>query len=214
MLRVRQKRRPAPSATGLEACIRRLRLAEPVLIEDRRRQLWLVISSAFVTPPLLAQMQRDAGGRVCLALGRADYLRLGLPPRPDAFAAGADIEVGCPISLEPPDEEDPATLLRKVLDTLENGAPFPLRIGQGLATLLGDPDGPAARNGIAELSLALLSLAGIPVPALLCGVIGATGHPAGLETLAEDSPLAGRPALTAVELLGAVTAAADAASRK
>ncbi|QEW23462.1 3,4-dihydroxy-2-butanone 4-phosphate synthase (plasmid) [Paracoccaceae bacterium] len=200
MLRLRQTRFRAPSATGLPGAIRRLRQAEPVLIEDQHRQFWMVLPAAFATEHMLAHIRRDAGGLMCLALDRSSYAALGLPDRQDAHAAGPDIEMGCAVGRDMAPQEQ----VREVLDALHNRAPLspPEDSAKGLPTMIADDGLMLGRAGIAERCIALLSAAGLPPQALMCAVLDSAGRMhLGAESI-KGTPLARYALLTLADQHG------------
>lgn len=66
----------------IDSAITALKKGKFVLIHDsnsRENEIDLVIASEFVAPACVAQMRKDAGGLICLAVGREIANEIGLP---------------------------------------------------------------------------------------------------------------------------------------
>jgi len=66
----------------IDDAIAALAAGEPVLLYDfdnRERETDLLVAAEFITPRMVYQMRRDAGGLICVALDPSACDRLGLP---------------------------------------------------------------------------------------------------------------------------------------
>jgi len=89
----RADEKPEGGAARASAAAEALRRGEVILLydfDDRERETDLVIAAEFVTPEVVWQLRRDAGGLVCVAIDPLASSKLGLPYIADVlkFAAG------------------------------------------------------------------------------------------------------------------------------
>ena len=173
---------------GVAGCIRHLRLAENILIEDGFGQVWMMAPAAFVTPGMINHMAGTARGIVSLAMELERFAALGLSFLPRRNGARDDVDVG--ISFEACEGVTTGISAQDRALTVRAAAQDP--IWQGAITtpghvipLIERPEGLTARAGVAEGSSALLRAAGLPPLAVVCAVLTEDGR----DCAAEDVPV-------------------------
>jgi 3,4-dihydroxy 2-butanone 4-phosphate synthase/GTP cyclohydrolase II len=172
--------------------------------EDRENEGDLVVAAEFATPEAIAFMAKKACGLICLALTGSQIDRLGLSPmvamnrarRSTAFTVSIEAREGITTGIS---AFDRAHTIRVAADPeVEPGAivspghVFPLRAADG---------GVLARNGHTEGAIDLMRLAGLAPAAVICEVMGESGHMAQRPELNRFAAEHDIPVLTIAELV-------------
>jgi 3,4-dihydroxy 2-butanone 4-phosphate synthase/GTP cyclohydrolase II len=192
---------------ALSRALNRLKAGGMVLLvddEDRENEGDLVVAAEFATPEAVAFMAKKACGLICLALTGEQIDRLGLGPmvavnrarRSTAFTVSIEARDGITTGISAFDRAesirvaaDPAVAPGAIVSP---GHVFPLRAAEG---------GVLARNGHTEGAVDLARLAGLTPAAVICEVMGASGHMAQrpeLDAFAREHDI---PVLTIAELI-------------
>ena len=192
---------------ALSRALNRLKAGGMVLLvddEDRENEGDLVIAAEFATPEAIAFMAKKAYGLICLALTGQQIDRLGLNPmvamnrarRSTAFTVSIEARDGITTGISAYDRAhtiavaaDPAVAPGAIVSP---GHVFPLRAADG---------GVLARNGHTEGAVDLVRLAGLQPAAVICEVMGESGHMARrpeLDRFAREHDI---PVLTIAELV-------------
>ena len=172
--------------------------------EDRENEGDLVIAAEFATPEAIAFMAKKACGLICLALTGQQIDRLGLSPmvamnrarRSTAFTVSIEAREGITTGISAFDRAqtirvaaDPAVAPGAIVSP---GHVFPLRAADG---------GVLARNGHTEGAIDLVRLAGLQPAAVICEVMGESGHMARRPELDQFASEHDIPVLTIAELV-------------
>lgn len=192
---------------ALSRALNRLKAGGMVLLvddEDRENEGDLVVAAEFATPEAIAFMAKKACGLICLALTGQQIDRLGLNPmvamnrarRSTAFTVSIEARDGITTGIS---AFDRAHTIRVAADSavatgaiVSPGHVFPLRAADG---------GVLARNGHTEGAIDLVRLAGLQPAAVICEVMGESGHMARrpeLDRFAREHDI---PVLTIAELV-------------
>lgn len=192
---------------ALSRALNRLKAGGMVLLvddEDRENEGDLVVAAEFATPEAIAFMARKACGLICLALTGEQIDRLGLNPmvamnrarRSTAFTVSIEARDGITTGIS---AFDRAHTIRVAADPsvahgaiVSPGHVFPLRAAEG---------GVLARNGHTEGAIDLVRLAGLSPAAVICEVMGESGHMAQRPELDEFARKHDIPVLTIAELV-------------
>lgn len=172
--------------------------------EDRENEGDLVVAAEFATPEAIAFMAKKACGLICLALTGSQIDRLGLSPmvamnrarRSTAFTVSIEAREGITTGIS---AFDRAHTIRVAADPdvapgaiVSPGHVFPLRAADG---------GVLARNGHTEGAIDLMRLAGLAPAAVICEVMGESGHMAQRPELNRFAAEHDIPVLTIAELV-------------
>lgn len=192
---------------ALSRALNRLKAGGMVLLvddEDRENEGDLVIAAEFATPEAIAFMAKKACGLICLALTGQQIDRLGLSPmvamnrarRSTAFTVSIEAREGITTGISAFDRaqtirvaSDPAVAPGAIVSP---GHVFPLRAADG---------GVLARNGHTEGAIDLVRLAGLQPAAVICEVMGESGHMARRPELDQFASEHDIPVLTIAELV-------------
>lgn len=192
---------------ALSRALNRLKAGGMILLvddEDRENEGDLVIAAEFATPEAIAFMARKACGLICLALTGKQIDRLGLNPmvamnrarRSTAFTVSIEARDGITTGISAYDRAhtiavaaDPAVAPGAIVSP---GHVFPLRAADG---------GVLARNGHTEGAIDLVRLAGLQPAAVICEVMGESGHMARRPELDQFAREHDIPVLTIAELV-------------
>jgi 3,4-dihydroxy 2-butanone 4-phosphate synthase/GTP cyclohydrolase II len=172
--------------------------------EDRENEGDLVVAAEFATPEAIAFMAKKACGLICLALTGEQIDRLGLNPmvamnrarRSTAFTVSIEAREGITTGISAFDRAhtirvaaDPAVAQGAIVSP---GHVFPLRAAEG---------GVLIRNGHTEGAVDLVRLAGLSPAAVICEVMGESGHMAQRPELDQFAREHDIPVLTIAELV-------------
>lgn len=192
---------------ALSRALNRLKAGGMVLLvddEDRENEGDLVVAAEFATPESIAFMAKKACGLICLALTGEQIDRLGLSPmvamnrarRSTAFTVSIEAREGITTGISAFDRAhtihvaaDPAVAAGAIVSP---GHVFPLRAADG---------GVLARNGHTEGAIDLVRLAGLSPAAVICEVMGESGHMAQRPELDRFAAEHDIPVLTIAELV-------------
>lgn len=192
---------------ALSHALNRLKAGGMVLLvddEDRENEGDLVVAAEFATPEAIAFMAKKACGLICLALTGSQIDKLGLSPmvamnrarRSTAFTVSIEAREGITTGIS---AFDRAHTIRVAADPnvapgaiVSPGHVFPLRAADG---------GVLARNGHTEGAIDLMRLAGLAPAAVICEVMGESGHMAQRPELNRFAAEHDIPVLTIAELV-------------
>lgn len=192
---------------ALSRALNRLKAGGMVLLvddEDRENEGDLVVAAEFATPEAVAFMAKKACGLICLALTGDQIDRLGLNPmvamnrarRSTAFTVSIEARDGITTGISAFDRAhtirvaaDPAVAQGAIVSP---GHVFPLRAADG---------GVLARNGHTEGAIDLVRMAGLSPAAVICEVMGESGHMARQPELDQFAREHDIPVLTIAELV-------------
>jgi 3,4-dihydroxy 2-butanone 4-phosphate synthase/GTP cyclohydrolase II len=159
-----------------------LRQGVPIILcddEDRENEGDLVFAAVHSSPRLVAQMIRECGGLICVALAPELATAFGLKPmvptnqcpKGTAFTASVDAARGVSTGISARDRAltirllgDPRT---RPEDLVSPGHVFPLAARPGLLD---------ARQGHTEASVSLAISAGLPPAAAICEILDEEGE--------------------------------------
>jgi len=187
----------------LDSVIGDLKAGKIVLIsdsDDRENETDMVISSSAITPAKVATLRQDAGGLICVSIGKNIAERLGLPYMHDVQETSSEkysILKQIVANDIPYDEKssfsvtvnhrktftgitdvDRALTIAEIAKLCDN--PDPLKFGKdfrspGHVSLL-ISSGLDARKGHTELSTALMELAGLTQCVTICEMLDSKTH--------------------------------------
>ncbi|MGB7158940.1 MAG: 3,4-dihydroxy-2-butanone-4-phosphate synthase [Tepidisphaeraceae bacterium] len=191
-------------ATPLAEAADALREGRAIILFDAERENEgdLAFPARACTADLVNLCLREARGLLCVALPSADATRIGVERLPSNGRDPFGTPFGFPVSLRGHGSgiaaSARAATIRATADVRRDAAAFV--VPGHVSTLLGHPEGFAARAGHTEAILALLKSARIEGPGVLCEILGQSGDVASLEDLRGLARRLGAPLVSLSEL--------------
>lgn len=196
----RDKTKP-PDARVLMAC-EHLRAGKAVILTDdpsREGEGDLMFAALHATPELVNVALKSARGLLCVALPPSVAARFGIRRLADN-AADLDTPFGMPISLKDGSTGISAAARAATLRATASEQPQTFCMPGHVATLVARAGGLSERAGHTEGALALLRVAGIDGPGVLCEVLNDAGDVAAAGELEQIAERLGVPVVSISEV--------------
>lgn len=160
--------------------------------DEREGEADIVFHAAFATHDRIRRLRQDAGGLICLALGKKEAEKLKLPFYTDVLRKAGLGDIACRRAAygdEPAfslsvnhkqtytgiTDQDRAFTIRELFFVLQSGAPYENFINNFYSpghVLLLLSRGLNQRRGHTELATAIAEMAGLPAAVVLCEMLG------------------------------------------